>query len=338
MAVLRPREALGVSEPSPIFTRSLDAHTPHALHGHDRAFRETNCYTDLWIEVLHALGLDPLPLLSFTLATDFEGDQWTMFKPPHADVEALYGIRVDELALYRPLLDHVEDQVGRGRLPLLEVDSFFLPDTAGTDYQRSHVKTTIAITAVDREARRVRYFHNASFVELEGDDFDGLLRVGLRDADGLPPYCEIVKLERTAALPAAELRARSAAMARRSYARRPLHNPVRAHAAELEGHVSRIVSGGMPAYHAYCFAAIRQLGASFELAATYLRWLDDGHGGPALTAADAFTQVSATAKMLVLKLARIAEHRRARDLGASFSEMASAWDRGMEALSVFFGP
>ena len=29
----------------------------HAIHGEDRIWAETNCYVDLWIELLHALGL-----------------------------------------------------------------------------------------------------------------------------------------------------------------------------------------------------------------------------------------------------------------------------------------
>jgi hypothetical protein len=57
---------------------------PHALHGFDRDFRESNCYVDVCIGVLHALGLEPTACLAFTLASEFEGDQWTFFKPPHA--------------------------------------------------------------------------------------------------------------------------------------------------------------------------------------------------------------------------------------------------------------
>jgi hypothetical protein len=327
-----------VTSGSTIFELSPDAHVPHALHGHDRAFRETNCYTDVWIELLHALGFDPLPLLSFTLASDFEGDQWTMFKPPLRDVEELYGVLVEELGLYRPLIDHVEEQLRRERLPLVEVDSFFLPDTAGIDYREGHVKTTVAITALDRERRRLRYFHNATFAELAGEDFDGLLRVGAHgEGAALPPYCEIVKLERAHALPLPELRARSLELARRSHSRSPRKNPVRAHMARLPEHMAWIVDGGLPAYHAYCFAAIRQLGSSAELAASYLRWLAGGTSGPALDAAEAFASIALTAKSLVLKLARVAEYRRPRDLDGSFVEMASAWDRGMEALAILFG-
>ena len=32
---------------------------PHALHQGERVWQETNCYVDLWIELLHGFGLDP---------------------------------------------------------------------------------------------------------------------------------------------------------------------------------------------------------------------------------------------------------------------------------------
>ncbi len=35
------------------------AYTPHALHAAERMWPETNCYVDLWIEVLSAFGAAP---------------------------------------------------------------------------------------------------------------------------------------------------------------------------------------------------------------------------------------------------------------------------------------
>ena len=54
----------------------------HALHGEGVIWPEKNCYADLWIELLHAQKLAPEAMLPFVLAVDFEGDQWTFFKPP----------------------------------------------------------------------------------------------------------------------------------------------------------------------------------------------------------------------------------------------------------------
>ena len=69
------------------------------LHGPDRTFRETNCYVDIWIELLHAHGIPAESCMAFAAIVNFEGDQWTFFKPPPEDLEALYGIDVHEMQL-----------------------------------------------------------------------------------------------------------------------------------------------------------------------------------------------------------------------------------------------
>ena len=113
-------------DPRPFAVARLDPATyrRHAIHGEDRAWPETNCYTDLIVEMAHALGLDPVAMLPYTLAVDFEGDQWTFFKPCFAELYDLYGFDIQELAISRPLAEHVVEQVeaefrrrpcGRGR-------------------------------------------------------------------------------------------------------------------------------------------------------------------------------------------------------------------------------
>jgi hypothetical protein len=307
------------------------AYQPHALHAHDRDFRESNCYVDLWIGLLGALELEPTACLAFTLASDFEGDQWTFFKPPHADLQRLYGVRIEELTPWRSLIEHAGVQLERGRLPLIEVDAFYLPDTATSDYRKAHVKTSIAVTFMDAAARKLRYFHNAGLFELEGEDFDGLFRTGApaRD-DVLPLYYELIKLDRVFARPDTELRAIALEQAQHHFALRPAHNPLRAHAAILPEHVELIAREGLPTYHAYSFAVIRQLGANFELAAAFLRWL--GGNESVAEAALGFTHISNVAKMLILKLARVGSSRRTSNLSESFEDMARAWDTSMARL------
>ena len=108
----------------------------HPLHGEDAIWAEKNCYGDMWIELLHALKLEPLASLPYTLAVDFEGDQWTFFKPPLDELRDLYGIDVQELTVWRPLLEHAVEHLGAGKLISTEADAFWLPDTAGTDYRQ----------------------------------------------------------------------------------------------------------------------------------------------------------------------------------------------------------
>ena len=83
-----------------------------------------------------------------------------------------------------------------GRLCTVEVDSWFLPDTRGVSYGTAHVKSTIVPQMLDRPGRRLGYFHNAGYFELEGDDFDGVFRLGGHaEAAGLPPYVEVIRLD-----------------------------------------------------------------------------------------------------------------------------------------------
>src|SRR5262249_42233241 len=147
---------------------------------------------DLWIELLHALGIDPRPMLAFTVAVDFEGDQWTFFKPPPRDLDELYGIDIQEMNVWRPMADHMLEHLSAGKLVLAEVDACWLPDTAATTYRREHEKTTIAVAAIDVGARELLYFHNAACCELRGDDFDGV--VGARtEPASLPYFAEFVR-------------------------------------------------------------------------------------------------------------------------------------------------
>ena len=74
-------------------------------------------------------------MLACTVAPRFEGDQWTFCKPTATELLELYGLRVEELTLWRSLREHVAVQLGLGRLVLVEVDAFHLPDTAGVSYR-----------------------------------------------------------------------------------------------------------------------------------------------------------------------------------------------------------
>ncbi|MEO8451821.1 MAG: DUF1839 family protein, partial [Gemmatimonadota bacterium] len=175
---------------------------PHATHRDDRVWLESNCYVDLWTELLHSNGLEPIACFPFTLGTDLEGDQWTFFKFPLADLYQLYGIEVFELNIWRPLVVHVEEQVALGRPVIVEMDSYYLPDTSGTSYRTGHVKTSIGIQMIDAPARRLGYYHNAGYHELSAEDFDGAFRLSghLANPEFLAPYVEVAKLDARAPL------------------------------------------------------------------------------------------------------------------------------------------
>lgn len=148
----------------------------HRIHSQERDWAETNCYVDIWIELLHSLGHEPIAAMPFTLAIDFEGDQWTFFKFPLADLYELYGIDVQELAIWKPLTQHIQEQVSLGRPVLVELDSFYLPDTAGMAYKIAHVKSTVAVTEIDLDKKHLGYFHGQGYYHLPAEDFDNVFR------------------------------------------------------------------------------------------------------------------------------------------------------------------
>lgn len=306
----------------------------HPLHAEDRVWVERNCYADVFVELLHALALEPRAMLGHAAAVDFEGDGFTFFKPSHDELRDLYGVDVQELNVWRTPLEHALEHLGAGKFIATEADAFWLPDTAGTDYRQQPVKTTIVLNAVDVAARRAGYFHNAGYFELEGEDFD---RTFAADARPLPLYAELVRIDRLVRRPADELRRLARARLAVHAARAPRENPVRRWGARFAHDLPELQALGLPHYHRWAFATTRQLGAAMELLAAHLEWLA---GDAAPDAADAalrdaaadFGRVSTGAKAFILKAARAVHSGRPLDAAPLFDEMATAWDDGMARL------
>lgn len=315
----------------------LDAahYQPHCLHTEDAIWVEKNCYGDLWIELLHALRLEPHAMLPFTLAVDFEGDQWTFFKPPLEDLRDLYGIDVQEMTVWRPLAEHAVEHLRAGKLICTEADAFWLPDTQATDYRRQHTKTTIAIAAIDVQGQWLGYFHNAGYFELSGEDFAGLFRIGApSDPAFMPLFAELVRVDRLVRRPSSELAERSFELLRSYFARRPADNPFARFGERVAKDIPELQAAGLARYHAWAFAGIRQAGSAFELAARHLRWLG-GLGHPALLpAAERFDAIAQDNKALILKGARAVNSGRPLDAAPLLVGMAQAWDDAMATLEA----
>ncbi|MEO7103809.1 MAG: DUF1839 family protein [Gemmatimonadaceae bacterium] len=307
--------------------------TSHELHSLDRIWPETNCYVDVWIELLHALKLDPVATMAFTVAMDFEGDQWTFFKPSLGDIHALYGIDVQELAIWRPLKLHIAEQLSQGRVPLVEVDAFYLPDTVGVSYQLEHTKTTVGAQAIDLDARTLGYFHSAGYFELGSSDFDAIFHV---NTQALAPYTEFAKLDRITRLSPTELAAIARDQLVHYLARVPRLNPVTRYRARYDTDIKWLAGSDMTMFYKYAFATLRQFGACAELASTFLNWLSqtEGHATPASAA---FETCSSAAKAMQFKLARMMATGRAVDVTASLDQMESAWESAIASLQGRYG-
>ncbi len=304
---------------------------PHALHAADRIWPETNCYVDLWIEVLNAAGLPPEAMLGFTLTQDFEGDQMTFFKVPLEDLETLHNIRVTELAIFDRPENHVLEQISRGRLCLLEMDSFYLPDTRGLTYGTEHGKTTVAINRLDMAGRKMDYFHNGGFFSLSGEDFEGIFQHHLTEQD--PPFLPYTEFAKFPAVRVDEHHIRSEAerLLRRHFARRPDSNPVRAFANVFPAQAEQLAEREFAFFHKYAFNTLRQMGANFELLASHLIWL--GRGEQAVHA----EKIAETAKSSQFLLARALARKKFEPLATALDPAAEAWDLLMAGLSTELG-
>ena len=308
----------------------------HRLHTQEREWAETNCYVDVWIEVLHARGLEPIAALPFTLGIDFEGDQWTFFKYQVTDLYDLYGLDVQELAIYRPLTAHIEEQLSLGRPLLIELDSFYLPDTAGSAYQLEHVKTTVAIAEIDMEQQRLGYFHAQGYYHLQGDDFAHVFHLrGEKNPAILPPYCEIVKSTPLPPLQGEALLNASLVLLKRQLQRLPEVNPFVKFRARFEADMQWLINEPIATFHQYSFATLRQFGSCYELSGTYMKWLQSQGVGGLDGAIESILKLSTGAKTLQFQLARAMARKKPIDF-TPVDQMAEHWTQAMQQLKDAF--
>jgi uncharacterized protein DUF1839 len=308
----------------------------HMLHADERVWLEKNCYVDICIEVIHALGLEPLAAMGFCAAVDFEGDCFTFFKPLHDELRDLFGLDIQELNVWQSLLEHASHHLAAGKFLSTEADAYHLPDTVGTDYRRNHVKTTIIMADLDVDGRRLGYFHNAGYYVLEDEDFANLFRIGATpDPTFLPLFAELLRVDRVVRRPDHELAQMARSLLAKHVERRPATNPVTRFESCIAQQLASIQERGLDYYHAWAFATVRQLGAAFELLSLHLKWLGGPEGGGGLArAAGEFEQLSVAAKAFILKAARAVNTRKTLDASGTFGEMSEAWDRGMAALAA----
>ncbi len=303
---------------------------PHWLHGPDRCWPETNCYVDLWIELLASLGFCPEAALGFAITQDYERDQFTFSKFLAEDLRCLYGLETRELSIYHSVEQHASLHTAQGAVVLTEVDAFYLPDTAATTYRRNHSKTTIAIDAVDRDSQICSYFHNATRGVLVGEDYLGALRLkpefGLMP-DVLPPYVEVVR--RCSSGPGyASLRSAAHGLLAAHLARRPSRHPFSAWRLDFEEHVTMLLESPH-LFHDYAFHFPRMMGANFELLGSHLAWLGPSElDGTALICG----RIAHMAKVVQFRLARCVARRRVDLCGDCFESLESDYEAVVNGL------
>ncbi|MDR5743107.1 DUF1839 family protein [Caballeronia sp. LZ029] len=306
-------------------------HHAHALHRGERIWREAVSPADLWIEILHGNGLEPRAALAFTVAQDFEADQFTLGKLPPDDIEKLYGLQVQELSVFDSLEERALVQTRRSNIVLVEVDAFFLPDMRTVSYHREHEKTTIGIDVIDPDARRLGYFHHTGYHLLDGDDYDGVLRPHAPQP-ALFPHVEFVKRVREP-MSGTSLAEVSADALCAHLLRRPMHSPITRWRAAFPEHVDTMIARGEAYARVYAFNMMRQLGANFELLAHYLQWMrDQGFDIPVQTHAGA-RKIASEAMVMQCRLARALSRGRHDLCEASFDAIEDAYERVIPPLA-----
>jgi hypothetical protein len=221
-----------------------------------------------------------------------------------------------------------------GRLLTVEVDAYHLPDTAGVSYKTNHVKTTLVPNRLDRDGRRLEYFHGAGYFELAGADLDGIWPGG-----ALPPYVELIRLDhRNKAPRGATLLESAKAATRRHLDRRPADNPVGRMLDRIQADVPALAEAGPETFHDYAFGTCRQLGAAAEVGADHADWLAASGVEGAAEAASRLRHVAEAAKELQFVLARSLRRRAPADIASTHAPMAKDWDAALSLLHDRLGP
>lgn len=333
LTVLAASEAQTVPAVFPALTP--ETYRRSELHDPAREWPETNCFMDLWIEIINALGQNPVAALGFTVAQDFEGDQFTFFKFPPEDLALLYGAKLMELAIYDCVESHALEQIERGRLPAIEVNGFYLPDTKGLSYRLEHTKTAIGINRLDPVAKRMDYFHNAGLFTLEGEDYDAILGKNLdaaAKATRLFPYSEFVKFDPPPK--GLDLHQTAVSLLRKHLATRPADNPVAAFQSRVREKAHYLAQREPAYFHKYAFNTCRQLGANFELLADHLVWLSQ-QGEPGLeTAVTASKAIATGAKSFQFQLARAAAKKKFEGLATQLDPLVTHYQTALDALTA----
>src|SRR5262249_23122439 len=121
-----------------------------------------------------------------------------------------------------------------------------------------------------------------------------------------------------------ELVMASLQLLRRHLRRLPESNPFEVFKGRFEADLRWLTDEPLEMFHLYSFATLRQFGACYELAATYLHWLQERTGKPLAAPSAAFNNLATGAKTMQFHLARAMARKKPLDLSA-LDELAHSW-------------
>jgi hypothetical protein len=280
-------------------------------------------------------------MLLCALSAQYECDQWTFCKPTASELASLYGVRIEELNVWRSLIEQVRAQVDAGRLVLVEADAFYLPDTAGVSYGIAHQKTTIGVRSLDLAARRMEYFHNAGAFSLGGDDFDGVFDTRVTAA-ALPPFAELADFSRLTPINDAALYACAGSLAQQRLHALPADNPYEGWARAADAQLHDLAARDLANFHAWAFATVRQAGSMSELTAVWCDWMRarsvPAHAARWHDAAAAMAQIAQTLAAQQFRLARIPAGGAHAGFSSALLRCAAQWSSAVDAMRAALAP
>jgi hypothetical protein len=170
---------------------------------------------------------------------------------------------------------------------------------------------------------------------LHGDDFAHVLHSrGPIDPERLPPYVEFVKRRHANAPRGSDLVQTSMEIFRRRLKHAPTANPFNAFKVRFARDLEWLATETLETFHRYSFSTLRQFGACFELAATYLHWLGQHDIKGLDEPLHAFRELSAGGKTIQFQLARAMTRKKPLDL-APIDQMATTWRTAIDQLTHF---
>ena len=195
------------------------------------------------------------------------------------DLERLLRGRHPRDAAVPPAPEQIAEQIAAGRTIIVELDSWYLPDTAATSYRTAHVKI-VGRRRGDRPRRRAAALlpqRRPARAERRG-----LPR-------RLPPRARVLgrrpaavhrdrRFDAGGALHGDELRDAARELCAHHLALRPGRTRSRASPRSSSATCPALLEGDAQVYHAYAFATVRMVGAGFEVAARACRLAARRHG------------------------------------------------------------
>ena len=153
-------------------------------------YTETNCYTDILIELLHARGDEPLAALGLHAADGLRGRPVDVLQAaPERPRSAVRRSTSTRCSRTGRCPSRSPSRSRRGRTMIVELDSWYLPDTAATSY-RTRAREDSVVARGDRPRGRAAALlpQRRRSTSSSGEDYRGVFRLGREfSGDVLPP-------------------------------------------------------------------------------------------------------------------------------------------------------